>query len=104
MDFVRFVKSSRERDSLSSVLILFGFICIGFVLASLIQAGLMMAAVMKDSGGNLDAGALARGMGDLTNSRSDWWLLIIMQGLSSLVLFVLTSLAYWRWIERKTWG
>lgn len=101
MDFVRFVKSSSERDPLSSLLILFGFICIGFVLATLVQGGLVMVAVMKDSGGRPDIEALTRGMSQLMDSRSDWWLLVIMQGLSSVVLFILTSLAYWRWIERK---
>ncbi len=102
MDFVRFVRGSRERDALSALLIFFGFICLGFVLASMIQGGLMIWAVMKDSGGKVDFDSLARGMSDLTKSRSDWWLLIIMQGLSSVVLFVLTSLAYWKWIERKS--
>lgn len=87
---------------MSSLLILFGFICIGFVLATLVQGGLMMMAVMKDSGGRLDIEALGRGMGSLTDSRSGWWMLVIMQGLSSVVLFILTSLAYWRWIEKKS--
>lgn len=102
MDFVRFVKSSSEREPLSSLLILFGFICIGFVLASVIQGGLMVLALMKDSGGGPDLEALAGGMSSLMHSRSGWWLLVIMQGLSSVVLFILTALAYWHWIERKS--
>lgn len=101
MDFARFVRNSREREPLSSLLILFGFICIGFVLASLVQGGLMVAAIMKDSGGNLDMEELSRGMSSLMDSRSDWWILVIMQGLSSIILFILTALAYWYWIERK---
>ena len=102
MDFVQFVRNSRERDPLSSLLILFGFICIGFVVASVIQLGLMAGAIMNESDGNFDLEALNGGMSSLMNSRSDWWLLIIMQGLSSIVLFILTALAYWRWVERKT--
>ncbi len=101
MDFVRFVKNSSERDSLSSLLILFGFICIGFVLASLVQGGLIAMAIMKDSGGSLDMEAMNRGMSSLMDSRSGWWTLVIMQGLSSIILFILTALAYWYWIERK---
>lgn len=102
MDFVHFVRSSRERDPLSSLLILFGFLCLGLVVATVIQAGLLAIAMMKDSGGNLDVEVLSSGMSSLMNSRSDWWLLIIMQGLSSVVLFILTALGYWWWIERKT--
>lgn len=100
MDFVQFVRNSRERDPLSSLLILFGFLCLGMVLATLIQIGLVAVALMKN--GNLDINALGSEMSSMMNSRSDWWLLIIMQGLSSIVLFILTALAYWWWVERKT--
>lgn len=101
MDFVHFVRSSRERDSLSSLLILFGFLCLGLVLATVIQTGLLVGALMNNSGGNLDMEVLSDGMSGLMNSRSDWWLLIIMQGLSSTVLFIMSALGYWWWIERK---
>ncbi|WP_367914572.1 lysostaphin resistance A-like protein [Leadbetterella sp. DM7] len=100
MDFVRFVRNSSERDAWSSLLILFGFICLGFVLASVVQAGLMIAAIVKESG-SIDLEALSRGMSSMMGSRTGWWLLVTAQGLSSLILFVLTALAYWRWIERK---
>ncbi len=102
MDFVRFVKASRERNPMSSLLILFGFICLGFVVASVIQGGLLILAMMKESGGSLDLNGLAGGMNSLMSSRSGWWTLVIMQGLSSIVLFILTALAYWYWVERKT--
>ena len=101
MDFVRFVKTSPEREPLSSLLILFGLICIGFVLASVMQGGLMILALMQSTGGTPDLEALAGGMSSLMHSRSGWWLLVIMQGLSSLLLFTATALIYWRWMERK---
>lgn len=104
MDFARFVKNSQEREPLSSLLILFGFICIGFVLASVVQAGLLMTALMKDSGGSPDIEELTRGMSSLMDSHSGWWTLVIMQGLSSVILFIMTALAYWYWVERKNAG
>jgi membrane protease YdiL (CAAX protease family) len=99
MNFIRFVRSSSERESFSGILILFGFLCLGFVFASLLQGGMIISSMMRE--GNLDLEALGEGMGRLTSSRSGWWLLIWMQGLSSLVLFVFTALGYWYWIEKK---
>lgn len=104
MDFVRFVKTSHERDSVSGILILFGFICVGFVLAGVVQMGMFLISFMSESGGVLDLESLDFSMDKLTDSKSDWWLLVIMQGLSSIVMFVLTALAYWYLIERKKWG
>ena len=101
MDFIRFVQRSQERSTSSALLILFGILCIGFVLASLIQGGLLILALMKESGGDMSMDAMGAGMSHLMNSRSGWWTLVVMQGLSSLVLFVFTALVYWYGIEKK---
>lgn len=102
MDFVEFVKNSKERGYLSSLLILFGFISIGFVLASLIQAGILTWATVRNLEGNFDLETFSRGMSGLTDSPSGWWMLVILQGLSSMILFIFTALAYWYWIEQKS--
>jgi membrane protease YdiL (CAAX protease family) len=99
MNFIHFVRSSSERESFSGILILFGFLCLGFVFASLLQGGMLISSMLQE--GSLDMEALGDGMSRLTSSRSGWWLLIWMQGLSSLILFVATALAYWYWIEKK---
>ncbi|ADQ18677.1 Abortive infection protein [Leadbetterella byssophila DSM 17132] len=99
MNYIPFVKNSKEREALSGILILFGFLCLAFVLASILQAGMLFMNMMKE--GNLDMEALGEGMNLLTSSRSGWWTLIWMQGLSSMILFIGTSLAYWSWMEKK---
>jgi membrane protease YdiL (CAAX protease family) len=99
MNYIPFVKNSQERDTLSGILILFGFLCLAFVLASILQAGMLFMNLMKE--GKLDMEALGEGMSLLTSSRSGWWTLIWMQGLSSMILFIGTSLAYWSWMEKK---
>ena len=104
MDFVKFVKGSQERDATSGLLVFFGFLCLGFVLASIIQMGMLFWSLMAKSDGSLDLSELSGSLNSLTKSKSDWWMLILMQGLSATVMFVLTSLVYWFWVEKKKWS
>lgn len=104
MDFVKFVKKSHERDATSGILIFFGILCIGFVVASIIQMGLLFASIMAKSEGNLNLEEISGSLNNLTKSKSDWWMLILMQGLSAIAMFVVTSLIYWFWVEKKKWS
>ena len=104
MDFVKFLKRSQERDATSGLLIFFGFLCLGLVLASVIQMGMLFMSLMAKSDGSLNLGDFTGSLNDLTKSKSDWWMLIIMQGLSAVFMFVFTSIAYWFWVEKKKWS
>ncbi len=104
MDFVKFVKGSQERDATSGILVFFGILCLGFVLATIIQMGMLFLSILSKSDGPLNLEDLTGSLNNLTESKSDWWMLIIMQGLSAVCMFVLTSIVYWFWVEKKKWS
>jgi membrane protease YdiL (CAAX protease family) len=104
MDFVQFVKRNQERETISGLLVFFGFLCLGFVLANILHVGMLLVSLMAKSERPLNLEDITDSLSNLTKSKSDWWMLITMQGLSAIAMFVFTSMAYWFWIEKKKWS
>lgn len=102
MNFVKYVRTSHEREAFSSLLILFGFICLGFVLANIVMILLVVVHFASESGLSLDS--INNGLNSLLTSKSGWWTLVIAQGASAVIMFILTALIYWYAVEKKKWS
>lgn len=100
MDFIQFIRNSRERDTASSLLILFGLFAIFFVVSQVLLA-VVLIAFMAKGGDSYDFG---NGLSALFDSPSGWWMLNILQGMASLLTFVGSGLVYWFAIEKKKWS
>jgi membrane protease YdiL (CAAX protease family) len=98
MNFLRHLKISNESKPLTSLLILAAILLCSIVLAQIVGAGLMiiMAGINLDNIGNM--------MEILMESKRGWWTMMVAQGISSVISFIVPGLLFWYAVEKKTFA
>ncbi|MGA0558120.1 CPBP family intramembrane glutamic endopeptidase [Larkinella sp. VNQ87] len=101
-DFRSTPPSSRALHPFRSLLVLLGFVLLGMSLGGLL-AGFLIAGWAA-----LDGSQSVTDVADLLTNPADhpgsWHLLMLIQAVSHLCSFLLPSLLFQRWIERRSWA
>lgn len=104
MDFIKFIKRSQEREPISSILLIIGFVLVGMFVGSLLQVLALLVFELKGSGLEVLPQLLEKFEQGEIDFFSNWWALNISVGLASFFTFIASGLAYWWWIEKKKWS
>lgn len=86
-----------ERPAGSSLLLIFGFVVIGMVIGNVIATFIMIYF----SGSILSLESLISLNSNLMSSSNGWLGLLIAQAFASVFTFIISGLAYFKWIEKK---
>jgi uncharacterized protein len=95
MDFLQYLRTTKENKPLTSLLILFAILLTALALAQIVAGGLMilMSGIELSNIGNI--------IEVLINSKNGWWTMMLSQGVASIFTFILPGLLFWYAIEKK---
>ncbi|WP_234733188.1 CPBP family intramembrane glutamic endopeptidase [Tellurirhabdus bombi] len=86
---------------LRSIILLLGFVLVGMSLGSIVSALLLVIwSTMQDGGAARNTFELLSNPEAFSGS---WYLLILIQGISHALTFLVPCLLYWRMMERRRW-
>ena len=95
MDFLEYLKTTKENKPFTSLLILFAILLTCLALAQIVAGGLMilMSGVALNNVGNI--------IEVIINSKNGWWTMMISQGVASTFTFIVPALLFWYAIEKR---
>jgi membrane protease YdiL (CAAX protease family) len=84
-----------ERPAFSSILIIIGFVLIGMVVGQVFSALILVLV------GGVNMNDLSDLNGSIMSSPTGWLALMLSQAIASLLMFVVSGLLYWNFVEGK---
>ena len=92
---------SRVPNTWRSLLVLVGFLLIGMSVGNLLAALVLIAYL--SAGGEVSMDIIATLLEDPGQVPNGWYALMLLQATAHVFTFLVPSLLYWRWIERRQW-
>lgn len=104
MSFIKFIRQSQEREPISSILLIIGFVLVGMFLGGLLQALVLLVFELRNSGFESLPQLVEQFEQGEIDLFSNWWALNLSVGIASFFTFIVSGLVYWWWIEKKKWS